>query len=85
MKAQQQVAAPALVRWEYDMVVELALYGPLTGGEIACSTWLRRFNWSPRVAGGKLARIAKRTGLVEKHANAWRLTEKGIAWLEVRA
>lgn len=70
-----------LVGWQYEILVLLA-DGPLTGGEVAVSYPLNRFNWLPRVAGNKLAWIERRTGFVEKVDGIWQLTDRGCDWLE---
>lgn len=72
---------PTLAPYEYEVLWRLAADGPLTGGEIATSAFVRRYGWSPMVAGGKLARIARRTGFVERIDGIWHLTPAGKRWL----
>lgn len=68
-------------RTEYALLVSLVAYGPLTGGELAETYPISSWGWSAMVTGGKLARLAKRTGFIEKHEGIWHLRN----WLEVCA
>lgn len=80
--------SPALAPWQYEILWWLAVYGPLTAGEIAAEHNRPRstpayFKWTSQGAAARLRSLV-RLGLIVRRDDAiYDLTDRGAAWLRL--